>query len=674
MLIWLFALFVIAVSWAAPLQRLREDRNEIVAAAVRENQNRATLLEQYVARTLEAADIATLHIAERYRSGDPALRGTPERPATIRGPVAANHAFLGLSIANADGDIIASTMGPRVAGRNVRNHEAFRAHLGRDTGRLHVSRPAASRTYGQEIIWLTRRLNAGDGAFAGVVAINIEPQQLIGFHAAVSTRPRDVVSVIGLDGVTRARRTGDIFSSGEDLANGLVMRRQRADPDGTYLGPSALDGLVRYFSHRRLDDYPLFATYGVMEQDVLAPVTERRRYVIAGSILVTLVTLTFVFGLLSLLRRTEERATQLASANQRLSEAQRIGQIGDWAFSLADGKLSWSPQLYETYRRDPADGPPTMDQFKSWLDEESRAAIDEAIAAAVETGEAQSYALGVLLPDGSESHRLIAALPTRDADGRVVGLHGTDQDVTARRELDRLQVEVSHLSRLAAMNAMAATLAHELNQPLAAASNYIVGSRRLLAAGGPQAAQAAVGMLAAQEQVQFAGEIIRRVRAMVSNEPKSMSPAAMARVIDDAIALGIPARERETLDVVTGIAPDARFMLGDPVQIQQVLLNLIRNAVEAAAAADRPRVALSVSRYDDAHLLVTVEDNGEGLREIGAPLFTAFVSDKITGMGLGLSISRTIIESHGGRIWAESLPEGGARFSFTVPAADLEGE
>ena len=84
LLIWLFALFVIAVSWAAPLQRLQEDRSEIVAAAVRENQNRATLLEQYVARTLEAADIATLHMAERYRSGDPALRGTPDRPATIR--------------------------------------------------------------------------------------------------------------------------------------------------------------------------------------------------------------------------------------------------------------------------------------------------------------------------------------------------------------------------------------------------------------------------------------------------------------------------------------------------------------------------------------------------------------------------------------------------------------
>ena len=226
LLIWLFALFVIVLAWAAPLQRLQVERREAIDAAVRQNENRAIMLEQYVTRTLEAANIATLHIAEQYRLDAAGLRqGSARRPATIRGPIASNPSFIGVSIADARGDLIASTLGARVAGTNVRRHAGFTVHEAADIGRLFVSAPAYSRTFRRDVIWLTRRLSHEDGSFAGVVAINIAPEQLIGFREGVSVRPTDIISVIGLDGITRARSTGGVISSGEDLHGTLVMRR-----------------------------------------------------------------------------------------------------------------------------------------------------------------------------------------------------------------------------------------------------------------------------------------------------------------------------------------------------------------------------------------------------------------------------------------------------------------
>jgi two-component system sensor kinase FixL len=249
----------------------------------------------------------------------------------------------------------------------------------------------------------------------------------------------------------------------------------------------------------------------------------------------------------------------------------------------------------------------------------------------------------------------------------VVRLHGTDQDVSARKKMDQLEAEVSHLSRVEAMNAMAATLAHELNQPLAAASNYLVGSRKILTSGNGDPEAAADGVNAAHQQVQFAGEIIRRVRAMVSNDPKERSSVPISRIIDDAITLGTLGTDQPGVEIRKRVRPNARFVIGDRIQIQQVLLNLIRNAREAVATVKKPAITIRSSRADEGHVLVAVEDNGVGFGETGPRLFTAFSSDKTEGLGLGLSISRTIVESHGGRIWIENLPAGGARVSFTLP-------
>lgn len=665
----IFAFFVIAFSWAAPLQRIQFERQEAIREAVRENRNRVATLQQYVSRTLEAADIVTLHVAERYQSPNSPLRkGSAGKPATIDGAIAQSRSFLGISVVDAKGDLVASTLGRRASVTNVRGKEAFDVHIERDIGRLFISKPAFTRFWKRDVLWLTRRLNNPDGSFGGVVAINIAPEQFTAIYEDVTVNPTDVISLIGLDGITRARRSGRQVSAGEDLRGRLVMQMQRKDPNGSYLGPSGLDGLMRYFSHRRVEGYPMFATYGVLQDIVLQPIEKRARlfYIIAA--LASLITAAFAFVLVAMVNRRDRHAAEIAETNLRLEEAQRIGQIGDWSYDIETGVVSWSDQLLKMYERDPADGPLLFSEFEALLDEDSKKIVADAISVAIETGEPQSYEIKAKLPSGKESYRLVYSIPTRGPNGKVVRLHGIDQDISARKKLDRLEMEVTHLSRLDAMNAMAATLAHELNQPLAAASNYLAGTHRALQAANFNEGPATEGVEAAQKQVRFAGEIIRRVRSMVTKERKAVAPASVTRIIDDSIAL-VTAGDNGGVRITRTVTADASMIHADRVQIQQVLMNLIRNAREATARVEKPTIVVRSARGEGGQVVISVEDNGPGFAE-GVEPFSPFSSSGASGLGLGLSISRTIVESHGGRIWVDTAAGEGGRVRFTIPAVD----
>jgi two-component system sensor kinase FixL len=670
----LFALFVTALVWTAPTARIRAERAAAIASAVKQNVNRAIALEQYVARTLEAANIASLHVGGLSASllTGPG-KGTLERPALIQDPIAQNKSFLGVSIANERGEIVASTLGSRTALQRISRHEGFGVHAQGRTKGLYVSRPAYSRLLKRDVLWLTRRITRPDGSFGGVVAINIAPEQLTAVYEEVSADPSDIMSVIGLDGITRGRRTGHKVSSGEDLRGKLVMRMQQRNPDGTYLGPAATDGLVRYFSHRRLRDYPLFATYGILEQVVLEPVRRRAGFLYSIAALVTLITLAFAVALIRTINRRDEQASQLAASKQRLEEAQRVAAIGDWELDLRTRAITWSPQLLKMYEKDADAEPPTFDEFLNYLDEGSRSVLDAAIRQATDSGEAQVFELAICLPSGTQSQHLVTAIPVRDSLGEVPGLYGTDQDISARKKLERLELELAHLSRLEAMNAMAATLAHELNQPLAAASNYLAGTLRSLRSAQAERKDVEEGVERARQQVRFAGEIIRRVRDMVTKERKSRVGVALAKAIDDAVMLA-SAGGRHGPSITRKLAPDAALVTADEIQLQQVLLNLIRNAREATVGVERPAVAISSERANDTHALISVADNGRGFEEEPGRLFSPFTSQAPTGLGLGLSISRTIVESHGGRIWAENNPTGGAVVRFTLPLASGAGD
>ncbi|MGY3614361.1 sensor protein FixL [Bradyrhizobium sp. USDA 10063] len=262
--------------------------------------------------------------------------------------------------------------------------------------------------------------------------------------------------------------------------------------------------------------------------------------------------------------------------------------------------------------------------------------------------------------------------------GGVPYFTGFVRDLTEHQQtqarLQELQSELVHVSRLSAMGEMASALAHELNQPLAAISNYMKGSRRLLAASDdPNRAKIENAMDRAAEQAIRAGQIIRRLRDFVARGESEKRVERLSKMIEEAGALGLAGAREQDVRIRFNLDPRYDLVLVDRVQVQQVLVNLFRNALEAMAQSERRELIASNRPVDEDMIEVSVFDTGHGFPDdVEKNLFQTFFTTKETGMGVGLSISRSIIEAHGGRMWAESNHAGGATFRFTLPAVPNE--
>ena len=248
---------------------------------------------------------------------------------------------------------------------------------------------------------------------------------------------------------------------------------------------------------------------------------------------------------------------------------------------------------------------------------------------------------------------------------------GFVRDLTERQQAERrlheLQDGLLHVSRVRSMGQMAAALAHELNQPLTATANYVRAALRLLASPEPNLDRVRQAMNHAVEQTLRSGEIIRRLRAFVSRGEVARQSESIAKLIEEASALALVGAKERGVKVLISMDPDLPDASVDRVQIQQVLLNLIRNAVESMEGREARELTVAAARHAD-HVLVSVIDTGNGIpAEIHARLFQPFVTTKPEGMGIGLSVCRTIIEAHGGSLWMEPNPAGGSAFRFTVP-------
>jgi len=262
--------------------------------------------------------------------------------------------------------------------------------------------------------------------------------------------------------------------------------------------------------------------------------------------------------------------------------------------------------------------------------------------------------------------------------GGVPYFTGFVRDLTEHQQtqarLQELQSELVHVSRLSAMGEMASALAHELNQPLAAISNYMKGSRRLLATSiDPNKSKIESALDRAAEQALRAGQIIRSLRDFVSRGESEKRVESLSKLIEEAGALGLAGAREQGVQLRFNLNPEYDLVLVDRVQIQQVLVNLFRNALEAMADSPQRELIASNAEAADDMIEVAVFDTGAGIGEdVMSNLFQTFFTTKETGMGVGLSISRSIIEAHGGRMWAETNAAGGATFRFTLPAASSE--
>ncbi|RWA68088.1 PAS domain S-box protein [Mesorhizobium sp.] len=277
--------------------------------------------------------------------------------------------------------------------------------------------------------------------------------------------------------------------------------------------------------------------------------------------------------------------------------------------------------------------------------------------------------------DGSTFPMKLSVGEMRSPAGRF--FTGFIRDLTEREEseerLQELQSELARLARLNELGEMASTLAHELNQPLSAIANYSQGCVRLVKAlDDTTAGQLGEALQEIAKQSLRAGGIIRHLREFVTRGETEKSPEDVRKLIEEAGALALVGSREQGVRSVFEFGPDAEEVLVDRVQIQQVLINLIRNAMEAMRESARRELVVRTAR-DDGHMLIEVADTGPGISdEIAANLFQPFVTSKASGMGIGLSISKRIIEAHGGKIAARRNGNGGATFKLSLPIASDE--
>lgn len=308
-----------------------------------------------------------------------------------------------------------------------------------------------------------------------------------------------------------------------------------------------------------------------------------------------------------------------------------------------------------------------------------RESHDSYLARYLQTGERRIIGIGRVVvgqrKDGSTFPLELSVGEAKTANRRF--FTGFIRDLTDRQQtearMQELQSELLHMSRLTAMGEMASALAHELNQPLSAIANYLRGSNRLLEAVPGVPSNVTDALAKAGDQALRAGDIIRRLREFVARGESERTRESIAKLVEEASALALLGSKERGIMVRYRLDPRIDIVSADKVQIQQVLVNLMRNGCDAMQDTPRRELTISTRPVDEDLLEIAVSDTGSGIDPaVAEKLFQPFVTTKSQGMGVGLSISRNIIESHGGRIWAEPNPGGGTIFRFTLQLAVKE--
>jgi C4-dicarboxylate-specific signal transduction histidine kinase len=366
-------------------------------------------------------------------------------------------------------------------------------------------------------------------------------------------------------------------------------------------------------------------------------------------------------------------AGSVAHYKKMYDRASALARIGVWECDLATEALTWTDGVYDLFEL-PRGAALERARIVDYYDEESRREMERLRAEAIRTGGSFSLDIHIHTAKGNARWLRLTADVEREH-GRSVRIFGTKQDITAEKlaleKVRALQAELIHVSRTSAMGTMAAMLAHELNQPLAAIGNFAAGTRRALESEALRRDFLADGLDQIAKSALRASNIIRSLREMSGGGGAKRQRLDPKEPIAEAVALAILGVEDIALRLELA---DGLLVAADPIQLQQVVINLVRNAVEALKAAPRREIAVSL-RAAGSHVELAVEDSGPGIPPgMMATLFEAFASSKPEGMGVGLSISRTIVEAHGGTLSAENHREGGARFRVTLPAATKAGK
>ena len=357
-----------------------------------------------------------------------------------------------------------------------------------------------------------------------------------------------------------------------------------------------------------------------------------------------------------------------------LHEAQRVSHTGSWRHELSSGLVTLSPEGLANMGHQSAGG--RIDRssvFFGRMHPEDAPVVQQEYAAARLTKDEFQSDFRIVLPDGTVKHIHAVGHPILNESGDIVEFVGAALDVTERKQaeeaLRQAQAELAHVSRVTTLGEMAASIAHEVDQPLSGVVINANACVRFLTGDTPNLDEVRDGLRAIARDGRRASEVIAKIRAIARRTPTEREPLDMNQVIREVLILAEGEARRTQARLLTVLAPDLPHVLGDRVQLQQVVLNLLLNGLDAMrAVVDRPReLVIRTEREEADRVRVAVRDSGSGIDpKLESRIFDAFYTTKGRGMGMGLSISRSIVEQHGGRLWTVPNDGPGTTFQFTV--------
>jgi PAS domain S-box-containing protein len=357
-----------------------------------------------------------------------------------------------------------------------------------------------------------------------------------------------------------------------------------------------------------------------------------------------------------------------------LAEGQRLSQTGSFSWRVATDEVTWSEQLYRIYELE-IGVPVTFEVIRTRVHPEDSGLLERMMEQARGGGHDFEWQYRLLMPDYSTKYLHAVARATRDKEGQLEYIAAV-QDVTARwlseNALDKARAQLTHVARVTSLGVLTASIAHELNQPLSGIITNANTCLHKLAADPPDVEGACQTVRRTIRDGNRASEVVARLRALFTKKEPTIELLNLNEAAREVIALSASELQRNRTILRQELADDIPPVLGDRVQLQQVILNLLLNASDAMSGIDdRPRrLTISTARDEGDAVRVVLEDAGLGFDpETADRLFEPFYTTKSSGMGIGLSISRSIIERHQGRIWAERNDGAGATFSFSIPRA-----
>jgi PAS domain S-box-containing protein len=374
-------------------------------------------------------------------------------------------------------------------------------------------------------------------------------------------------------------------------------------------------------------------------------------------------------------KRAEEA---LRRSESYLAQSQRLSRTGTWAFNVRE-TLYWSEETYRIVGLDPLQGPPSREAMRQRIHPHDRDRVYAELREAVAQKRDFAMEFRVLFPDGTVKYLENTGHPLFSARGEFLEMVGSTIDVTERRRaqeeherLRQLEADLAHLNRLSMMGELTASLAHEILHPIATARNNARAAIRFLNMSPPNMPEVREALECIVRDADRGKDIVDRIRDHVKKAPPRNDRFDLNQAINDVVEMVRTPIDNNGVSVRTGLAPDLHDVWGDRVQVQQVVMNLLLNAVEAMGAVEeRDRTLLiRTEQNGDGGILVAVHDSGPGMGpEQLQRAFEPFYTTKASGVGMGLAICRSIIDAHGGRLWAEANEPRGAAFQFTLPAA-----